>query len=64
MRAAFATGSSGLVGELDENVPVGHSRAIAAAVPSATARFCAEHGHVSILRELPSIIDDVAALAS
>jgi len=50
-------------GELDENVPVGHSRAIEAAVPNATARYRPEHGHLSILLELPSIIDDVAALA-
>ena len=50
-------------GELDENVPVGHGRAIAAALPSCTARFRPEHGHLSILLELPSIIDDVVALA-
>ena len=87
-RAAFTSGSAGLVddmvaftlpwgfelrevevpvvvwhGELDENVPVGHGRAIAAAVPSSTARFRPEHGHLSILLELPSIIDDVTALA-
>ena len=87
-RAAFTSGSAGLVddlvaftrpwgfdladvrvpviiwhGELDENVPVGHSRAIEAAVPNATARYRPEHGHLSILLELPSIIDDVAALA-
>ena len=50
-------------GELDENVPVSHGRAIEAAVPSATARYRPEHGHVSILLELPAIVDDVAALA-
>ena len=87
-RAAFASGTAGLVddmlaltrpwgfdlasidvpvvvwhGELDENVPQSHGRAIAAAVPSSTTRFRPEHGHLSILLELPAIVDDLATLA-
>ena len=50
-------------GELDENVPVAHGRTIAAAVPECRARFRPEHGHLSILLELPAIVDDLAALA-
>jgi pimeloyl-ACP methyl ester carboxylesterase len=89
MRAAFSSGTSGMVddmialsqpwgfdlaqvevpvivwhGEADENVPVGHGRAIIAALPSCTARILPDHGHVSIFTELPAIVDDLAALAT
>jgi pimeloyl-ACP methyl ester carboxylesterase len=50
-------------GELDENVPVAHGRAIADALATATTHFQPEHGHLSILLELPSIVDDLASLA-
>ena len=50
-------------GELDENVPIAHGRWIADNVASAERRFRPEHGHMSILTELPAIIDDVGALA-
>ena len=50
-------------GELDENVPIAHGRWIADNVERAERRFRAEHGHISIITELPAIIDDVSALA-
>jgi pimeloyl-ACP methyl ester carboxylesterase len=51
-------------GELDENVPVSHGRALADALSNATARIRPEHGHLSILVELPSIVADAADLVA
>jgi len=51
-------------GTADESVPVGHGRWIVDHAPGAEGRFLDGHGHVSILAELPAIIDRVAALAT
>ena len=50
-------------GTADENVPVGHGHWIVDHVPGAEGHFLDGQGHVSILVELPAIIDSVAATA-
>jgi len=50
-----------LHGETDTLLPHAHSRFNAAAVPTATLEIVPEHGHISILGELP---DFAAALAT
>ncbi len=50
-----------LHGETDTLLPLAHSRFNAAAVPTATLEIVPEHGHISILGELP---DFAAALAT
>jgi pimeloyl-ACP methyl ester carboxylesterase len=50
-------------GELDENVPVAHGRWLVEELPAATGRFLPEHGHISILAELPAMIDTLVAMA-
>ena len=51
-------------GTADESVPVGHGRWIVAQVPGAEGHFLDGQGHVSVLAELPAIIDSVAATAT
>jgi pimeloyl-ACP methyl ester carboxylesterase len=50
-------------GTADENVPVAHGRWLVDHVPGAEGSFVDGAGHVSILTELPAIVDGVAALA-
>jgi len=49
-------------GTADESVPVAHGRWVADHAPQAELRMLDGEGHVSILAELPAIIDSVAAL--
>ena len=50
-------------GTADENVPVAHGRWLVDHVPGAEGRFVDGAGHVSILTELPTVVDRVAVLA-
>ena len=50
-------------GELDGNVPVAHGRWLVEQLPSVTSRFLPDHGHISILAELPSMVDTLVALS-
>ena len=50
-------------GTADESVPVGHGRWVVDRVPGAEGHFIDGQGHVSILVELPAIIDSVTATA-
>lgn len=51
-------------GTADASVPVGHGRWIVDQVPGAEGHFVDGEGHVSILTELPAIIDSLAATAN
>jgi pimeloyl-ACP methyl ester carboxylesterase len=48
-------------GELDTLIPIAHSRHTAASIPGASFRMLPEHGHLTIVSELPSL---AASLAS
>jgi pimeloyl-ACP methyl ester carboxylesterase len=50
-------------GEADESVPVSHGRWLAEHVPGAELRTRPGHGHISILDELPVMIEELARLA-
>ena len=50
-----------LHGEADTFVPVAHGRHTAAAIPGARLRTWPEHGHISVLAELPQLFADVVA---
>ena len=50
-----------LHGETDGICPVGHSRHTAEMIPSAVLEVLPEHGHLSIMTELPAITADLAA---
>jgi pimeloyl-ACP methyl ester carboxylesterase len=51
-------------GELDEIVPLSHSRDIVDRIPQAELSLHPEHGHVSLLRKFPALIDDALSMAS
>jgi pimeloyl-ACP methyl ester carboxylesterase len=49
-----------LHGETDNLLPLAHSQHTAAAIPTATLEIVPEHGHISILDELPNIAAELA----
>lgn len=51
-------------GTADASVPVGHGRWIVEQVAGAEGHFVDGQGHVSILVELPAIVDNIAATAN
>jgi pimeloyl-ACP methyl ester carboxylesterase len=50
-----------LHGEDDSLLPLGHSRHTAEVIAGAVLDLLPEHGHVSILRELPRVVDELVA---
>jgi pimeloyl-ACP methyl ester carboxylesterase len=48
-------------GEHDRMVPFSHGEWLAAHVPGARARLFADEGHVSLVRQLPRILDDLVS---
>jgi pimeloyl-ACP methyl ester carboxylesterase len=49
-------------GDHDDVVPFAHSRHTMEIIPEAALRVLPGHGHVTILRELPALIDDVLSM--